>query len=53
MIGHSNRFAMVALCALVASAAAGTAIEAVSAQAAGNGAKRGLLGRVLGWGRKG
>ena len=38
----------------LASAAAGTAIEAVSAQAADSGAKRGgLLGRVLGWGRKG
>jgi zinc protease len=34
MIGHSNRFAMVALCALVASAAAGTAHGADAAGAA-------------------
>jgi acyl carrier protein len=38
----------------LASAAAGTPIETASAQAAESGAKRGgLLGRVLGWGRKG
>jgi non-ribosomal peptide synthetase component F len=38
----------------LASAAAGTPIETASPQAAESGAKRGgLLGRVLGWGRKG